>query len=160
MLRARRDSFPSQPFHHPVTSLLASILSCATGLFVLSASAQALRPDHPIIGTWKFEVPAAPCQEVYRFRSNGTTVVTSAQEVSESKFVISDQPSARGFFQLIDTVVKSNGQKDCGGQNSAVGDKISAYVIFDPSGARFQLCEQEDVNACFGPYVRVSEKKE
>lgn len=56
--------------------------------------------DHPILGIWRFTLPDGSCSEIYRFRADGTTLVTSAEEVSESTFNIPAQPSASGFYKL------------------------------------------------------------
>ena len=55
------------------------------------AGATGLREDHPLIGTWQITLPDGSCREIYRYRSDGTTLVTSAEEVAESSYDISDQ---------------------------------------------------------------------
>lgn len=132
----------------------------ATGaLIVLSlatptAFAEELRPDHPIIGTWKITLPDNSCHEIYRVRANGTSVVTSADEVAESTFDISDQPSPKGFYKWVDKITKDNGQKDCSGEVMEIGHEATNFITFHPSGNMFLMCEKEDLNTCIGPFVR------
>lgn len=132
----------------------------ATGaLIVLSLAtpttfAGDLRPDHPVVGTWKLTLPDHSCHEIYRVRANGTSVVTSADEVSESTFDISDQPSPKGFYKWVDKITKDNGQKDCSGEVMEIGHEATNFIIFHPSGSMFLMCEKEDLNTCIGPFVR------
>ena len=84
--------------------LLVSFLAAAP---LASAAPPAPAPSHPILGIWKLSLPALGCSETYRFRGDGTTLVTSAEEVSESEFRIPDQPSEKGFYKLEDRIVKA-----------------------------------------------------
>lgn len=119
------------------------------------SSAGPLRADHPLIGTWKITLPDGSCYEVYRFRANGTTLVTSADEVAESEFEISDRPSAHGFYKWVDKIVKDNGKKDCSGEIMEVGHVATNYIRFHPSGNMFLMCEREETDTCIGPFMRV-----
>ncbi|SFC14446.1 hypothetical protein [Massilia yuzhufengensis] len=128
------------------------------GLFLLSVIhlAQAAPPaDHPILGIWKLSLPDLSCSETYRFRGDGTTLVTSAEEVSESEYRIPDKPSAKGYYRLEDRIVKDNGKKDCSGAIMKVGTKAINFIRFHPSGAIFLMCADETMNACIGPFERV-----
>lgn len=138
----------------------AAVAFCtlALGLYISPASAERIRPDHPLIGTWQVDIPELRCHEVYRIRNNGTTLVTSAEEVSESSFTVSDQPSDKGFYKWVDTITKDNGKPDCGGSVMTVGHTATNYVVFHPSGEQFLLCEDESLATCFGPFIRVHEK--
>ena len=120
-----------------------------------AAAAKPLREDHPLIGTWQITLPDGSCQEIYRYRSDGTTLVTSAQEVAESNFDIADQPDAEGFYKQIDTVVKDNGKRDCSGEVTKVGHKATNYLLFHPSGNMFLMCFEHDMRSCIGPFIRV-----
>ena len=111
--------------------------------------------DHPILGIWRFTLPDGSCSEIYRFRADGTTLVTSAEEVSESTFNIPAQPSASGFYKLEDRLVKGNGKKDCIGQIMKIGTRGTHFVHFHPSGALFLLCAAESLDACIGPFRRL-----
>ena len=134
--------------------LPAFALIGVVGFAALVASAEPLRPDHPLVGAWKLTLPNGTCHEIYRIRRNGTTLVTSADEVSESEFVISDQPSAKGFYKWVDTIKKDNGKKDCSGEIMQLGHEATNYILLHPSGDQFLMCEQEDLNTCIGPLVR------
>lgn len=122
------------------------------------ARADQLREDHPIIGTWRIDIPALSCTEVYRVRGDGTMLVTSAEEVAESTFVISDEPTDSGFYKWVDTITKDNGKKDCTGSITQVGEKSTTYLIFDRNEDRFLMCQSEDIATCIGPFVRVRDQ--
>ena len=111
--------------------------------------------NHPILGIWRLTLPESGCAEVYRFRGDGTTLVTSAGEVSESEFQIPDQPSEKGFYKLEDRIVKDNGKKDCSGEIMKVGNRATNFVRFHPSGILFLMCAAESMDSCIGPFHRV-----
>jgi hypothetical protein len=112
-------------------------------------------PNHPILGIWKLSIPQIGCSETYHFRGDGTSLVTSADEVSESEFRIPSKPSAKGFYKLEDKIVKDNGKKDCAGEITKVGTRATNFVRFHPSGALFLMCADETMQACIGPFERV-----
>ncbi|HWJ93922.1 MAG TPA: hypothetical protein VNT33_04315 [Telluria sp.] len=111
--------------------------------------------SHPILGIWKLNLPDIGCSETYHFRGDGTTLVTSAEEISESEFQIPDKPSAKGYYKLEDRIVKDNGKKDCAGEIMKVGTRATNYIRFHPSGVLFLMCADESMNACIGPFERV-----
>lgn len=135
-----------------VASLLLLSLLCTSW----PASAQKGPPsDHPILGIWRLEVPDTGCSETYRFRGDGTTLVTSAAEISESVFTIPDKPDAEGFYRLTDRVTKDNGKPDCSGNVMKPGANATHFVRFHPSGKLFLLCAEASIDACIGPFTRV-----
>jgi hypothetical protein len=126
--------------------------------FVLFSQAACAAPpgaNHPIVGVWKLTLPDGRCSETYRFRSDGTSLVTSAHEVSESEFAIPATPSAKGFYKLEDKIVKDNGKQDCSGEVMKVGTRATNFVRFHPSGELFLMCASESMEACIGPFERV-----
>ncbi len=126
-------------------------------LLLLGHGACAAPPaaNHPIIGVWQLLVADGRCAETYRFRGDGTTLVTSAREVSESEFIIPATPSAKGYYKLEDKIVKDNGKQDCSGEIMKVGTKATHFVLFHPSGEIFLMCASESTDACIGPFERV-----
>ena len=130
-----------------------------TGLLLLGAAPvtaqNAVFSNHPLIGTWRFSLPDGSCDETYRFRADGTSLVTSGDEVAESEYKIAEQPSRSGFYEWVDTIVKDNGKKDCAGQITDVGRKTTNYIRFDAQGQRFIVCRAENLQQCFGPLRRV-----
>lgn len=124
------------------------------------ASAQAAPPqptskEHPIIGRWMITLPDGSCSETYTFRPDGTTLVTSGEEVAETVFEISARPTASGFYKMTDKLVKDNGKKDCSGAVTEVGQTATNYVQFNRSGDIFIMCADESLNTCIGPFRRV-----
>lgn len=111
--------------------------------------------DHPVLGIWRLEVPDTNCSETYRFRGDGTTLVTSAAEISESVYTIPSQPDGDGFYRLTDRVTKNNGKPDCSGNVMKPGANATHFVRFHPSGKLFLLCAEASMEACIGPFTRV-----
>ena len=133
--------------------LPAVILLFAAGL-AWAAPPRVPKPDHPILGAWTFLVPGTNCQETYYMRPDGTTVVTSGAEVTESAYEIDDMAGPKGLFKMTDEIVKGNGRKGCAGEVTQVGQKSTNYIRFDPSGNVMIICRDETMNACFGPLRR------
>lgn len=121
---------------------------------VCSAMGTPPAENHPILGSWVFHVPDSECVEVYFYRSNGTTLTTSAEEVSESEYTISDEPGPGGFYKYVDTVVKDNGKKDCSGSITKAGEKTTYFIRFFQENEVFVMCKDESLDACFGPFIR------
>jgi hypothetical protein len=130
--------------------VLASLLHVA-------APAEPVRPDHPLVGAWRIEIPGLGCDEVYSIRANGTTLVTSAAEVAESEFVLADQPSTNGFYKWTDRITRDNGKHDCAGQVTEVGRESTNYILMHPSGNAFVMCAAEDNKSCMGLFLRVTD---
>lgn len=113
------------------------------------------KTNHPILGTWIFAVPETDCEETYYVRQDGTTLVTSGQEVAESVYEIADEPSAKGFYRNTDRIVKDNGKPDCTGSITKVGTEVTNYIRFHPSFDMMVVCKDESLEACFGPLYRL-----
>ena len=139
---------------HVRPGLLAVTLAVLAGL---AAAEPPRRPKstHPIVGTWAFMVPDTDCEETYYMRRDGTSLVTSGEEVSESIYQIDDEPSAKGFYKSRDRLVKDNGKMDCSGEVMKVGKEVTNYIRFHPSGDMIIICRDESLEACFGPLHRV-----
>jgi len=131
-------------------------LSCQGVAWGQSVLPTPLPPDHPLIGTWRIEVPSLKCFEVYEIRQNGTTHVTSSSEIAESEFEISLTPGPKGFYKWVDKVVKSNGQPDCSGQSDPIGDVAVNFILLRPAKDQFLMCQQENLSSCLGPFIRLT----
>jgi hypothetical protein len=144
----------------PLTGLLflaacAAPLAAAAAAPAARAAAAAPSASHPLLGIWVLSIPQLGCSETYHFRGDGTTLVKSAQEVSESEFTVAEKPSAKGFYRLEDRIVKDNGKQDCSGEIMQVGTRATNYLRFHPSGGRFVMCKEESMEACIGPFERL-----
>ena len=129
-------------------------------LIVVAAAASAAPPrptakDHPILGRWTISLPDGSCDETYTFRPDGTTLVTSGEEIAESVFEISAKPSAAGFYKWTDKLVKDNGKEDCSGEVTEPGNAVTNYVQFNRAGDVFIMCARESLDQCIGPFRRV-----
>ena len=134
-------------------------LSLALILFCSASASFAARtpppPEHPILGTWEFTEAGEDCSELYHFRSDGTTLVTSGAEVAELEYQIVADPSPKGFYRIESTVVKDNGKQDCAGELTEVGQRATIFIQLLPSGEAITMCQSESTDACFGPLRRV-----
>ena len=138
--------------------LAAALLSIATALAAPPAPdvpTAPVRADHPLLGAWQITRKDDGCAETYRVDRSGHTLVTSADEVAQTRFTLSDQPSAKGYYKWTDTLVKDNGKKDCWGQVTKPGKTTVRYVMMNPARNRFIVCNAEDGKQCFGPFVKV-----
>jgi hypothetical protein len=138
--------------------VLALLLAARAGAAAPDAP-PALDPVHPIVGTWKFTLADGICAETYHFRKDGTTVVTSGAEVTESAYEISAAPSARGYYKLVDRITRDNGKKDCTGELTKVGREATTYIRFHPSGDMIIFCESESLDNCIGPLNRIPDEE-
>ncbi|HUL66666.1 MAG TPA: hypothetical protein VLW55_18860 [Burkholderiaceae bacterium] len=126
----------------------------AMALVATGATAQTLRADHPLIGTWQFTGPNR-CVETYVVHPDGTAQVTSNEEVAESQLTIDDQPTPKGFFKWVEKTVKDNGKKDCSGSVTTAGNVVTSYVLLNQSKDMIAMCEREDRGSCVGPFKRI-----
>jgi hypothetical protein len=135
--------------------LLALALSSVAAVAQAPVAATGLRADHPMLAAWSLTRRDDGCAETYRFDRSGHSLITSADEVAQSNFTLSDQPSAKGYYKWVDTLVKDNGRKDCWGQVTKPGKTTTRYVMMNPAQDRFIVCTAEDGRQCFGPFVKV-----
>jgi hypothetical protein len=135
---------------------MRTYLAACAAFFCATALAAPVAPaaHHPILGIWKLQLPDSPCTETYRFRADGTTLVFSAEEVSESEYVIQSKPSANGYYKLTDRVTRDNGKQDCSGEVMKVGTSTTNYVRFNADHTVFVMCVAESLDACIGPFRR------
>ena len=134
---------------------LAAVLS--PGLAFAQAAdvrQEALRPGHPLIGVWRFDVPGTTCHETYTIRADGSSDVTSGSQVARSVFQISPEPSARGFYKWVDKIVQDNGKPDCTGEIGELGHVATNYIRLSRDARQFLMCQEEELRTCIGPLTR------
>ena len=136
-----------------VAALLAAASMAAFAAPPASAPAL-LRADHPLIGAWALKTPDGICTEIYRIAREGTSLVTSADEVAQTRFEVSDRPSSKGFYKWVDTIVKDNGKKDCSGQVTKPHTTTS-YILMNETNKAFISCQNESTKACIGPFMKI-----
>jgi len=136
-------------------SVSFAALALAAAIGAHAASPEPLRADHPLLGAWQYTRRDDGCAEIYRFDRNGTSLETSADEVAITRFTLSDQPSAKGYFKWVDTLVRDNGKKDCWGQVTKPPRTITNYLLMNPARDRFIMCASEAGTRCIGPFVKV-----
>jgi hypothetical protein len=135
-----------------VATLTALVWACSS--LAQSVTRTPLPPDHPLVGSWRIDLPRFNCYEVYDLRADGTTYVTSGAQVGESEFELSLKPSGQGYYKWVDKITRDNGRPDCMGAIMEIGHVATNFILLDPSGKQFLLCQAEDINCCIGPFVR------
>lgn len=131
---------------------VATLLFCSIATTAVANTST----QHPLYGKWTWTRAENNCTEVYNFRPDNTSIVTSGKEVGESRFTISDKPDLNGFYRITDVVTKSNGRAGCDGSSggSPVGDTATIYIFIHPSRGEMVMCQEPSFNACFGPLRR------
>lgn len=116
-------------------------------------------PTHRLYGKWTWTYSKNNCTEVYHYRQDNTSSVSSGEEVAESSFTISDKPDLNGFFRMTDVVKKSNGRTGCDGEpgGTPIGHEVTIFIIFHPTRDEMLICQEPSLNACFGPLQRISQ---
>lgn len=111
----------------------------------------------PLYGKWSWTYVKNNCTEVYDYRSDNTTVITSGEEQAESSFTISDKPDLNGFYRMTDVATKSNGRTGCDGEpgGTPVGDTATIYITFSPTKDEMVICQEPSFNSCMGPLQRI-----
>ena len=112
-----------------------------------------------LYGKWAWTYSRNNCTEVYDYRPDNTSVVTSGEEIGESRFTISDKPDLNGFYRMTDEVTKSNGRTGCDGSpgGTSVGHTVTVYIMFHPTKDEMLICQEPSLSACFGPLRRISQ---
>lgn len=135
-----------------VTLLIYFVSTVATANVGISST-------HRLYGKWSWTYSKNNCTEVYDYRSDNTAVITSGEEMAESRFTIADKPDSVGFFRMTDVVTKSNGRTGCDGEpdGTPIGHEVTIYILFHPKRDEMLICQQPSLDACFGPLQRVSQ---
>jgi hypothetical protein len=135
---------------------MCSLRSIASGgaacLVAMVCLARPPVSGHSIVGTWRLSTPGTTCIETWRFRADGTSQNISGAEETTSEYEISDE-LVRGYYVLSDTIKTSNGQPDCHGASTPVGDKVTLYLLPTNEGGLF-LCMNSNHNSCTALMVR------
>jgi hypothetical protein len=156
MSNFRRHKHHHRLFFMRLNTLLAFVfgVSAASAASSQDFTRTPLPSNHPLLGTWRIELPQMKCFEEYELRSDGTKLSMSGEERNESEFAISVTPGSTGFYKWTDRITKNNGKPDCSGSNTQLGHVAVNYVRVHPSGQRFLLCEAEDMKSCYAEFQR------
>jgi hypothetical protein len=138
--------------------LTVALAFCVISLSV-SASIAGDPVPHPLYGKWGWVYARNNCQEIYHFRGDNTSAITSAEEVAESHFTVSEKPDANGFYRMTDVVTQTNGLTGCDGTpgGTPVGDTVTLYLLFNSLRSEMLMCQEPSLKACMGPLHRLSE---
>jgi len=86
-----------------ITTLLAMTTLALVAAVPVSAQEFSRTPlpnNHPLVGTWRIELPGGKCFEEYDVRSDGTKLSMSGEERNESEFMISLVPKRERVLQV------------------------------------------------------------
>lgn len=136
-------------------TILATLIICSITTTAIASIGNS--PTHGLYGKWAWTYHN--CTEVYDYRPDNTSIVTSGEEVGESRFTITDKPDLNGFYRMTDVVTKSNGRTGCDGEpgGTPIGDTATIYIFFYPTKDEMLMCQEPSLNACMGPLRRISQ---
>ncbi|MBL8486649.1 MAG: hypothetical protein JNK22_06155 [Rhodocyclaceae bacterium] len=142
--------------HYTMKTILVTLLALSAAT-VASANVGA-SSTHRLYGKWTWTYAKNDCTEVYDYRMDNTAVITSGEEVAESRFTIAEKPDPVGFYRVTDVVTKSNGRMGCDGEpgGTPVGHEATIYILFHPRRDEMLICQRPSLDACMGPLRRVS----
>ena len=89
--------------HNFLTALLLAALLVST-VSAQDFTRTPLPANHPLLGTWRIELPELKCFEEYELRLDGTKLSMSGQERNESEVMVSLVPSSQGFYKWTDKI--------------------------------------------------------
>jgi hypothetical protein len=138
---------------------MKTIVAILMSLSVATTVPAAGLTKHPLFGKWTWTRKENNCTEVYDYRPDHTSRITSGDEVSESRFTITDKPDINGFYRMVDEVTKDNGRAGCDGTpgGSPIGDKATTFVYIRQPGDEMVMCEAPSFSSCFGPLKRIAQ---
>ncbi len=150
-------AFEIRPCMKTSPALMKRLLGSLTaiGLAAPTVIAFADTPAPSLAGTWQYRPRGLNCTEQYFFRTDGTVMVTSHKEVTESSYALSAEALPGGFYQFDTQVTQTNGNTDCRGNQTPVGLQSKLYLRFQANGERFVLCRNANLSACMGPMIRL-----
>lgn len=142
-----------------MTRATAILLALVTTLFGTASNAQtgAVDARSLILGTWTWTRSANNCTESHTYLADGMRLSASGSERNDTRYELSAEPTAKGFWRLDVTTIKDLGGKDCADtEDDETGLKWTVYVQFDRSGNRLIYCYEESLADCYGPFTRTS----
>ncbi|QGJ20012.1 MULTISPECIES: hypothetical protein [unclassified Polaromonas] len=138
----------------PLAALAMGIV-LSSGASSQDSTRTKLAERHPLVGTWRIDIPELKCFEEYEIRPDGTKSSVSGAERNESEFAISPAPGGTGVYKWTDKITKTNGKPDCSGATATRGHVAVSYVRLHSSGKKFFLCRSEDMKSCFAEVQKV-----
>lgn len=98
------------------------------------------------MGQWHVVEADAKCVEIWDICADGTTHNIGACEESYSEYPLPPFCAERGYYMLTDTITKTNGQPDCTGRPTTIGDRVTLYLV---------PLSNVEFNVCLDPMVRL-----
>jgi hypothetical protein len=121
------------------------------------AATTSVKPPHPIVGTWNWQLFGGKCTETMQYHADGVMLGTSGDAVTEWRYDIGAAPGAKGFYKVTETSLRHNGKKDCSGDVvDEAGTEVEKFIQLSPAKDRLLVCKTESLSACYGPLERVN----
>lgn len=112
---------------------------------------------NPLQGSWEWVNIKNSCVEVYTFGIENTAHISSGEEISNARYIISDKPTEKGFYKVTLEILEDKGGKDCGESvENNTGEIYKKFVSFHPGGNHYVSCDKEDASTCVGPFKRLN----
>jgi hypothetical protein len=93
------------------------------------------------------------CLETYEYRADGHAHTLSAEEETDTQYSVSATPGTNGAYVLTETILTSNGKRDCSGALTPLGRPLTLYLA--PLRGGFLVCFDAALQRCLGPMTRV-----
>lgn len=136
----------------PPTARFLCVIALSCGALGFAAPGIAQTATRPLVGTWSWTLFDGKCTETLHYKADGNVLATSAESVVEWSYKVTPEPSAKGFYKVVEQAVRVNGKKDCYGDVMAdSGATDVRYLQFSPAGSQMIVCKSESLDACFGP---------
>jgi len=121
-------------------------------LFLLPINSYALDSlgSNIIVGKWTEIKERNECAETYEFTKGDIAYSYSGKQITESRYIISNNPTHKGFYKLRDEIIKDTGGNDCSGTNAnLVGSVAKTFIYFKNND--LYICFSQSKSDCFGP---------
>lgn len=95
------------------------------------------------------------CAETLQYGADGVLLSTSGDAVTAWHYQPSGETDAHGFYQLLETSIRTNGKTDCNGDVVDDDDNTATrFIQLSPAKDRLIVCKTASLLACYGPLKR------
>ena len=137
---------------HLILQPLLVLALCSAGVSRAADPPGTTQNQHPLSGTWSWTAFGGKCVETFQYRTTNTMLNTSGEAVSEWRYTVTPNANDKGFYELVETSVTSNGKKDCSGDTLQDSGVVNIrFVQFSPARDLILICREPSLAACFGP---------
>lgn len=138
-----------------LSRLPAVLLTAVCALPCARVSYAQTAARHPVVGSWSWTVFSGKCTETLQYGADGVLLSTSGDAVTAWRYQAGAATDAQGFYQLLETSLRSNGKKDCNGDVVDDDDTTATrFIQLSPAKDRLIVCKTASLLACYGPLKR------